>query len=169
MWYAQASKNKDMFIAFLLPKGLSAKLKHIDDLDDDLHMTLFYVEDVDASERKDVLAAVESVCSKHEALKCKFVEIGMMGNGAMGVGSMVVNVEAKGLTKFYVDLLEEIEERLGRELGRKYDLIPHVTLRYENDDPAVKIEDLRKVSWTADELMVQFGRGNKRYLFPLDG
>lgn len=164
MWYRTASPNKEMFIAFPLPKELSKKLKHIDDLDEDLHMTLFYVDDVDASERKDVLAAVESVCSKYEALKCKFVEIGMMGNGS---NTLVANVEAKGLTKLYVDLLDEIEERLGRELDRKYDLIPHCTLRYDNEEDSVSIKELRKVSWTADELMVQFGRGNKRYLFPL--
>jgi 2'-5' RNA ligase len=166
MWYSRAAKNRDMFIAFLLPKQISGRLNHIDDLDDDLHLTLIYVQDVDPSERNTVLEAVESVCSKQEPLNCKFVEIGMMGNGS---NTLVANVEAMGMSRFYVDLLDEIEERLGRELDRKYDLIPHCTLRYDNDEAEARMSDLRKVSWKANELMVQFGRGNKRHLFPLKG
>lgn len=166
MWYSTASKNKEMFIAFPLPKELSKRLKHIDDLDDDLHMTLFYVEDIEAEDRDEVLKSVEITCAEQKPLSCKFVEIGMMGNGS---NTLVANVEALGLTQFYVNLLSGLQAWLGRDIDRKYDLIPHVTLRYDNPESSVSMDDLRKVSWTADELMVQFGRGNKRYLFPLKG
>jgi len=65
-------------------------------------------------------------------------------------------------------LIESINNHW-HEFERRYNFLPHVTLRYINQEDEAKIDELRRYSWTADEIIVQFKTGGKKHKFKLKG
>ncbi len=156
------------FLAFFLPNEAREAYDHIEDLNTDLHMTILYIPDgIDTpDDRKAVLESVREVCKRTKPIECQCTEIGIMGDEE---NTLVTNVNCLGGDEFYVDLLETIEKKLGREIDRKYGFLPHVSLRYENETPTAERKQLRKFKWTADALSVQFGRKDRKRKYDLSG
>jgi 2'-5' RNA ligase len=158
-----------IFVATWLPAEARQKLRHIDGLADDLHMTVLYVtEGIDTPvKRRQVLDAIEEVCARTPPIKCALTEVGVMGND---VKTLVANVTVMGGSCFYADLIETIEKKVGHHLERDYDFLPHVTLLEKTAGGTADIKDLRKYRWTADEITVQFGGdGFKKFNYELTG
>jgi len=164
---SQDKEGSQLFVAFPFPKVLRSQLSHIMDLEDDLHITVLYAKDQIFTEkdRECAIAALEAVTRKYGPMKCKIQGIGMMGKD----NSMVVNINIDRGAEFYVDLLREMEDRLG-SINRAYDFIPHMTLRYKLPDPGVvMIEDLKKIQWTQNEVLINFSRQGKQKRMRLKG
>lgn len=176
MWYREARRRMSniagdgrIFVATWLPAEARQKLRHIDGLVDDLHMTVLYVtEGIDTPvKRRQVLDAIEEVCARTPPIKCGLTEVGVMGND---IKTLVANVTVMGGSCFYADLIETIEKKVGHHLDRDYDFLPHVTLLEKASGGTADIKDLRKYRWTADEVTVQFGGdGSRRFQYGLTG
>ena len=173
MWYSQAYKKDEiegdgsLFIATWLPKEAYVALDHINNLDDDLHMTIIYSDNSVNSpvERQKVLDAVEYVCSVTQPIKCQLTEIGIMGNEE---NSKVINITVDGGAKFYSDLVKKIENILDKGLKLDYDFLPHCTVNFKSKSKTINIDDLRKFKWKMEEITVQFGDDkSKKYKFKL--
>ena len=157
MWYREAKRrmaNIDgdgrVYVANWLPDGARQRLKHIDGLTDDLHMTILYAtEGIDTPvKRRQVLDAIEEVCARTPPIKCGLTEVGVMGNK---VKTLVANATVMGGSCFYADLIETIERKVGHHLERDYDFLPHVTLKEQTEEGTADVKDLRKYRWTADQ------------------
>lgn len=176
MWYREARRRMSnidgdgrIFVANWLPTEARERLGHIRGLTDGLHMTILYVTGgIDTPViRRQVLDAIEEVCTRTPPLKCNLSEVGVMGND---VKTLVANVTVMGGSCFYADLIETIERKVGHHLERDYDFLPHVTLREKTDDGTADVKDLRKYRWTAREVTVQFGgERSKKHTFALAG
>lgn len=177
MWYRMAKKESAVdlsgdgrvFISVSLPRSARSSFDHIDDLAEDLHMTIVYMTDgIDSpTERRQVLDAVEEVCKRTSPLDCKLTEMGIMGNDDK---TLVANVTVMDGSKFYADLIETIEKKIGRDVKRDYDFLPHISLRKKSDGGLANIKDLRKFRWKTNRISVQFGDENsKKHMFDLDG
>jgi len=176
MWYEMAKRdvNKDLsgdgrvFIAIWLPREARKALDHIEDLADDLHMTVVYItEGIDSvPARRQVLDAVEEVCKRTRPIDCKLTEMGVMGNEEK---TLVANVTVMDGSKFYTDLIDTIERKIGRKVERDYDFLPHVSVREKSGDGEADIKDLRKFGWTANQITVQFGDDTIKHRFSLTG
>ena len=148
--------NGNLFIAAWLPKEARNALKHVKDLDDDLHMTILYVPDGFESEitQRQVYDAVEEACNRTKPIKCQLTAISIMDNEEK---TLVSNVNTVDGSQFYSDLVETIESKIGRKIKREYGFLPHVTLRYKGKRDTANIKDNRKFKWTVDKISVQFG------------
>lgn len=175
MWYSSAFNQNakidgdgSIFVAAWLPDDIYKKLKHIDDVDKDLHMTFLYLEKgfEDKKTRIKALECIEDQCRKYQPMSCQLTEIGIMGNEE---NSLVMNVTVQKGADFYFHLVNSIQACCNdyQPLDMKYDFLPHVTIRYENDENIINIKDLRKYKWVVDEISVQFGSDLKKYKFKL--
>jgi 2'-5' RNA ligase len=162
-----AEEKGKAFICFYLPPDVKKKLKHLDNVDKQLHMTVLYIESGadKKSDKEDILNAVESVCSQTDPIKYEFAEIGCMGNDE---NSLVFNVNAMGAAEFYSKLVEEIECSW-KEFDRKYDFLPHVTIQYEYDADNIDLDDFKKAKWTCDEVTIEFDGGVEVHKVKLGG
>lgn len=170
MWLKMAksdASSNTAFICFWLPKSVESVMCHIDGLDKNLHMTLLYLESgVDTEkDRKMILESVEEVSSRFSPLKCKFEELGMMKNGD---NSLVANINIEQGAELYTDLVDTISNKW-KHFDRKYNFLPHCTLKYENKDKTIDLSDLRKFEWKSDEISVQFSKNGKKHKFKLNG
>jgi len=158
------------FVAAWLPHAARKAFDHIEGLDENLHMTILYVPtDIDkAEDRQKILDALTSVCDKTAPIKCQLTAISIMGNEEK---SLVANVNVIDGAELYTNIVNAIEEKLGREVERAYGFLPHVSVKVNGDGETADIKDLRKFRWTIDEITVQFGDGKrfKTYTFKLKG
>lgn len=171
MWYSYSKKmdgDGSLFIATWLPERIQQMFHHISGLDDDLHMTVLYIEEgIDSAEdRQMVLDITKKICERFPPLSCKLTEIGIMGNND---NSLVANVTVMDGARFYSELLGEIEAGLEKDLKRKYDFLPHVTFKIKNRNQTANIKDLKKPSWLAREITVQFSPEDDKKFFKLKG
>ena len=173
MWYTYSYKEEEiggdgtLFISTWLPKNIYNHLDNINDLDDNLHMTIIYSKNKikNSRDRKKVIDSVKEVCEKTNPIKCEFAEIGIMGNDEK---SKVINITAHGGAKFYSDLVENIEKKLNKKLKLDYDFLPHVTTNIKDNNKTVNIDNLIKFKWDIKEITVQFGdEKSKKYRFKL--
>jgi len=174
MWYRSAKKDAagdisgdgTVFIAIWLPIEARKMFDHIDDLLDDLHMTVVFITGgIDSIlKRRQVLDAVEEVCGRTPPIDCKLTELGIMGNEEK---TLVANVTVMDGSKFYSDLIDTIQKKIGKDVERTYDFLPHVSLK-EGGEPA-NIKDLRKFGWTAREVTVQFEMDGFKHRFRFKG
>jgi len=162
--YLTTSSRKDkegnrLFIALPFPLALREKLSHISNLEDDLHITILYLKDqvYTQKDRDCAIDALEAVTRKYGPLKCAIQGIGMMGED----NSLIVNINIERGAEFYVDLLREVENRMG-PVNRNYDFIPHMTLKYKNPEQKISAEDLKKIRWTQYEVLINFSRQGKQ-------
>lgn len=162
-----AEEKGKAFICFYLPSEVKKTLKHLDNVDKQLHMTLVYIESGvnKKSDRENILKAVKSVCGQTEPIKCEFAEIGCMGNDT---NSLVFNVNALGAAQFYANLIEAIEV-WWEDFNKKYDFLPHVTIQYEYDADSIELDDLKKTKWTCDEVTIEFDGGIEVHKVKLGG
>lgn len=160
-------KGGTAFIAFWLPRNARPVMRHIDDLDDDLHMTVVFItEGVETpADRVLILRAVQEVSEKYGPRKCKFTELGMMRNGD---NTLVANINIDKGAEFYADLVRSIGVHW-KEFDRKYDFVPHCSIKYNNPEGVANMKDLRSYKWDADELVVQFKTNGKKHKFKLIG
>lgn len=167
MFYSSCYNKKEidgdgtLFIASILPKKIKESYKHIKNLDDDIHMTILYLEEgINTSEdREKVLEVVKKVCKEFQPIKCQLTEIGIMDNEE---NTMVANVTVMNGAEFYSKLLNSIQNKLNIKLKRKYDFLPHVSLKFKNKSKkTVNIKDLRNFKWTINNVDVSFGEDCK--------
>ncbi len=165
--YIESKKEESAFLYFKVPVSLRKKFDHIDDLDTKLHMTILLIPDGIKlkHDRQCIIDSVKETCMKHPPIKCSFEEIGLMGNDTQ---SLVLNVNAIGAAQLYSDLIESIEKRW-QKFDRKYDFLPHVTLKIENDEDNISLDDLKKISWTSDKIYIDFNHGEEEHIFSLKG
>lgn len=161
MWFTEklnkfsAKKDTGAFIATWLPKNIYKKFKHIDGLNNDLHVSFLSItKGINTNTKKEQIKdAVSQVCARNKPMKSSFQEVGVMGNEK---NTLVANVNIDDGAKFYSDLVETIEKMIGEKIQIDYDFLPHVTLKSESDGN-VNVNDLRKYKWTIDKIIVQFG------------
>ena len=156
-WYKELkakSEKKCAFIAALMPKSFYKKYSHIEDLGDDLHMTILYIEDFEDQDgdRDKILKAVKRVASKYYPIKCKTTALGVMGNDSK---TFVVNMNVENGAEFYSDLVKEVEKEW-HEFEREYDFLPHVSLNYQKGEKEFSSEEFKDFSWTIDKIAVSF-------------
>ncbi len=162
-----ASKKEEfkdeIFIHLQLPNTVRKRFNHISNLDQDIHMTLVYVpgKKLEEEQKKDIVKAVQEVAKKYKKIKCKFTGIGALDNGD---DTVVALVNCKDGAEIYTDLVKALESVIG-EFDRKYDFLPHVTLKYEGNGKA-NLKDLKPFSWTNKELGVKFS-DDELYLISL--
>ena len=154
------------FLAFWLPSKARKAFKHFEKLDRGLHMTIIAMREITPEDHQAILDATEAVCNLTAPIYCETSEIGIMANGK---NTVVVNVTAMDGAKLYSELLNAIERRLGREVKRKRDFLPHISLCLESEACSIDVKDFRDFSWTADEVAVQFGTKKDKHTFPLKG
>ena len=171
MWL-KFSKSKlsdgTAFVSFWLPQGARNVLRNFEDLDTDLHMTVLFIPNgVDSEEdQQSILNAIEETADKYSPLNCRLEEIGIMKNDDH---TIVANVNVKHGAEFYVDILRSIESHW-QKFERKFDWLPHVSLKLENDDRReVALNDIRKYKWNADEISVQFITDGQKHRFKMNG
>lgn len=164
---SSAAPGPTVFIGAPVPVKVRSKFKHIEKLVDDLHMTVLYIPEGPAAQKDQqaILDAIEDVTSQTPPLRCKLTGIGVLGPADEKALAALVTV-ANG-AKFHAELCEAIAAGW-ESFERTYDFLPHVTLSYENVDQA-QASDLRKVTWTADHVTIQFGKDGKPHRFDLRG
>lgn len=171
MWYSyclKSDKKDNLFIASWLPLKIRGKLKHIDNLDKNLHMTILYAENfVNKKDHDKIIKSVKDICKNTKPIECQLSEVGIMGNGE---NTHVMNVTVHGGAEFYSNLVNAIEQATGNEMNLKFDFLPHVTINFSSDEKTINIDDLRKIKWTIDYITVQFGgHKSKKYKVILGG
>jgi 2'-5' RNA ligase len=114
-----------------------------------------------------ILVAVKAIARAWGPISCELTEIGLMSNGS---NAEVSNVTCHGGAAFYTDLVNAIEGEFGK-FERKYDFLPHVTLRMKNGSrKTVGVDDFVPFSWKANAVTVQFGgEGGPKHEIKLTG
>jgi len=158
-WYEKFANKKGVFIAAWLPSSFYKRYKHMNDLNDNLHMTILYIEDFADQEgdRNQILKAIEKVTKDTAPVKCEIAELGIMNDSD---NTMVVNVNVTDGAAFYANLVEAIEKDW-REFKREYDFLPHISLKYDNNRETVKCDELKDFSWTINKISATFNRDDE--------
>jgi len=164
MFYSNCYNKKEiegdgtLFIASILPKKVRGLYNHIKNLYDNIHMTILYLEEGinTSNDREKVLEAVRKVCKDFKHIKCRLTEIGIMDNGE---NTMVANVTVMNGAEFYSKLLNSIQNKFNTEFKRKYDFLPHVSLKYENKSK--NTVNIKNFKWTINNIIVSFGEDYK--------
>lgn len=169
MWYSKTMKKEidgdgSLFIANYLPQDRFKEcFNHIKNLDDDIHMTLLYVENgINEKEREKILKAIEKICKEFKPMQCKTTALSMMGNET---NSLVENINVIEGSKFYSRIVDEIEKTINKKIKRKYGFLPHITLKIENNNKTLNIKDHREFKWIMNKIYVQFSEESEKYFF----
>ncbi len=145
-----------LWVGTPLPPDARKRFAHIPGLDDDLHMTLLYLLDVPSTStaRRNAQKGIERVAASTGPIRCKLTGIGRMVGGAMVAYATVDDGAA-----IYTRMLEAVNAWTETLHNRRYDFLPHVTLKAEPEGADPGYKDLRLYKWTARELHYRFGEG----------
>ena len=151
--YGSANTNP-LFICLWTPQSVKDDLEHIKDLDDDLHITLVYREDIgdkDEVKKKQLLSVISNIAKEYkEGIECSF------GGGAVFNNpdhSVVALVNMKEGPKLFNDLVNAVEEVYGK-WERKYGFTAHMSIYA---DGGKGVPELKDFNWTSKHIGVTFG------------
>lgn len=159
----EASSKKGVFICLWAPPEVKKKLNKIVDLEDELHVTLFYNSDVKVDDNE--LLERISYFIKHEnldKLSCEFSGIGEFNSKDH---PLVALINVNNGARFRTSLCSIIEELSSSKLRMNFDFQPHCTLSYTRQP--YSIDMLPKFKWTPKYLSVKFASSNKNYYINL--
>ena len=161
-------KNNKIFICFWLPKDAEDRFDHIRGLEDELHLTLLYVPSIELTEekKKEILSEISDLATKYRNVKCRFTGIGAFKSKELGDNPVVALVNVRDGAKLYTDLVKAVKKVAGG-WEKKYDFIPHVTLKTDSNGRA-NLKDLKSFSWTCHNIGITFNDDDEKYLVDLD-
>jgi 2'-5' RNA ligase len=165
--FKSAVPDQEIFISIPVPKSVRKKYKHVEGLEDDLHITLVFVPDAETSEARQraIVKAVAGVCRDSVPFTCQFTGLGSFDNSGSTFAALV-NIPMGA--ELVVALEQAVEKKYG-QWKKEFGYLPHVTLNKKGDGET-DIEDLRDFKWTCDEIRLCFSDPADHYwMLPLGG
>lgn len=182
--------NRNLFMWFELPRGVKAHLRAnaangLTNPDGDLHITAFYEKDVSAEGAKQFMASIKAVAQGWQPIQVRTTGAAIFdGAGDGGRFPLIYLINAPGLERWRVAIIDAFEDAVGRDASQRFGYIPHLTLTYVEPDQALEPGwernmvsmapppwMMRKlgVKWGDKALMLELGTPGWRELQPGEG
>lgn len=182
--------NQNLFMWFELPRGVKAHLRAnaaqgMVNPDGDLHITVFYEKDVPGESVKQLMAAMRHVVQRWEPIRVATTGAAIFnGAGDGGKFPLIYLINAPGLERWRVQIMDAFERAVGRESSQRFGYIPHLTLTYVEPDqelmPGWELELVRLappawmmgkigIKWGDKAFMLEIGTPGWRELQPGEG
>lgn len=184
-------KNKqNLFMWFELPGGVKQHLRAnagegLVNPDGDLHITAFYEKDVEARAVQQLMAQIRLMVQGWEPIRVSTTGAAIFdGAGDGGRFPLIYLINAPGLERWRVQLMDAFKQACGRECSQRFGYIPHITLTYVEPGqelaPGWEVEMVRMappawmmrkigIKWGDKAYMLEIGAPGWRELHPGEG
>lgn len=159
--------SQNLFVWFELPAAIKQHLRanvEINNPDGDLHITAFYQKDVRPEVADAFLAALRQEVQRWRPIRAATTGAGVFdGAGDDGRMPLIYLINAPGLERWRVKMLELFERALGAEPTQRFGYIPHLTLLYVEPDQELEhgweVEMVQKAPppWMMGQIGIKYG------------